>query len=454
MSTKFLFYDRETMYLVPPSVDEWLPKKHIARFVVEIIDQLDLSAIENDYSLYGRKAYPVKIMFGLLIYGYATGVFSSRKIEQATYESVPFRYIAANMHPDHDTIADFRKRYSKEFENIFLQVLLIASQMGILKLGNIATDGTKIKANASKHKALSWEHANKLEKQFRDEIAKLKELAQAAESAIPDGLDIPEELSRREKRLETITEAKKELENRAKERFEQEKAEYDQKMAERKAHEEKTGKKKGGKEPQPPVEGPCAKDQVNLTDKESRIMPKSGKEFVQGFNAQASVDMSTMLIVASHVTQHTNDKQEIAPALTELAKTEKALNQQCTGMTSDTGYFSKNNVELCDNAKKVPYIAHKHDRHNKSLESRLATNNEAPPPDDADSVTKMKYRLKTSEGKKLYSKRKTTVEPVFGIIKNVMNFRQFCLRGFNAVSSEWKLIALAFNVKRMFALKA
>jgi transposase len=454
-NSKFMKIDRDTLYVMPPSVDDWLPEEHVARFVVDIVAQLDLSSIEQSYgSIVGRKAYPVQVLVGLLIYGYVTGVFSSRKLELATYESVPFRYVAANMHPDHDTIASFRKTYGKEFENIFLQVLTIASEMGIVKLGNVSTDGTKIEANASKHKALSWEYAKKLEQQLKDEIAKLKKLAQDAESEIPEGMNIPEELVRREKRLETIEAAKKEIEERAKQRYEREKAEYDAKMTARKEHEELTGKKSGGKKPQPPIETPEATDQVNLIDKESRIMPKSGgKEFVQGYNAQATATVDSMLIVASHVTQNTNDKREIEPALAELHKTEKAIQQKCTGISTDAGYFSSENVQLCENSNKVPYMAERREPHNKTLEARFSATSEQPPNDSADALTKMRHRMKTKDGKAVYAKRKSTIEPVFGIVKNVMKFKRFMLRGLNAVTNEWKLVALSFNIKRMFSLK-
>ena len=249
--------DRLTGFLMPPSVDEWLPQTHLARFVVEVVDGLDLSAMSKSYRGSGSASYHPKVLLSLLVYGYATGVFSSRKLERATYDSVAFRFIAANDHPDHDTIANFRRRFLKEIEALFVQVLLLAREMGLLKMGTVALDGTKIHANASRHSALSYEHAGKLEAQLKAEVGELLAKAEAADKAdVPDGMSIPEELARREKRLETLAAARATIEARAKERFEKEQAEHQAKLAAREAKAEATGKKPGGKPPQPPAEGP------------------------------------------------------------------------------------------------------------------------------------------------------------------------------------------------------
>src|SRR3974390_1990529 len=274
--------DRQTGFLLPPSVDEWLPERHLARFVVEVIDGLDLRAMSGDYRGSGSASYHPSMLLGLLVYGYATGVFSSRKLERATYDSVAFRFIAANDHPDHDTIATFRRRFLKEIEALFVRVLELAHEMGVLKLGTVALDGTKIHANASKHSALSYEHASKIEAQLKAEVAELLAKAEAADQAdIPDGMSIPEELARREERLKKIAEAKAKIEARAKERYERELAEHQARLAAREAKEKATGKKPGGKPPAPPTEGPLPGDQINLTDEESRIMPVSGGGFEQ-----------------------------------------------------------------------------------------------------------------------------------------------------------------------------
>ena len=452
MSSKFRQFDRNTLFLMPPSVQDWLPENHLARFVVETVSQLDLYAFKSAYTGRGSKPYHPAMLLGLLFYGYATGVHSSRKIEKATYDSVAFRYMAANTHPDHDTIASFRKRFLKELKDVFVQILTIANQMGILQVGKVSLDGTKIKANASKHSALSWQYASKLEKQLKDEIDELMRLAEEADAVeLPDGMDIPEELSRRQDRIAAIAKAKKEIERRASQRYEQEKEAYDKKISERKAKAKQTGKKPRGRTPKQPEPGPNKTDQVNLTDEESRIMPASGKAFEQAYNAQAGVDIETMLIVEKHITQCPNDKQELETTLKGLSSLPKEIGKADT-ILSDAGYFSESNVEACEAEQVKPYIAVHRDYHNQSLHERFSQPD--PVSDDADPVTKMKYRLHTLEGRKLYAKRKSTVEPVFGIIKNIMGFRQFLLRGVEAVQGEWDLVCIAWNLKRMHTLKA
>ena len=244
----FRTVDRETDFLLPPSVAEWLPERHLARFVVEVVESLDLRVMMGSYRGSGSASYLPAMLLGLLIYGYATGVFSSRKLERATYDSVAFRFIAANQHPDHDTIATFRKRFLKEIEALFVRVLMLAREMGVLEMGTVALDGTKIHANASRHTALSYEYATKLEARLKEEVAQLLAKAEAADAAdLPDGLSIPDELALREDRLKKLAEARAKIEARAKERYEREKGEYDAKMAAREAKIAETGKKPGGK---------------------------------------------------------------------------------------------------------------------------------------------------------------------------------------------------------------
>jgi transposase len=314
--SNFRTIDRQTGFLLPPSVDEWLPEKHLARFVVEVIDGLDLRAMSGSYRGSGSASYHPCMLLGILVYGYATGVFSSRKLERATYDSVAFRFIAANDHPDHDTIAAFRRRFLKEIEALFVQVLQLARELGVLKMGTIGLDGTKIHANASRHSALSYEHAGKIEEQLKAEVADLLAKAEAADAAdIPDGMSIPDELAWREERLRRIAEARAKIEARAKERQAREQAEYDAKLAVREAKTAATGKKPGGKPPQPPSEGPRPDDQINLTDEESRIMPVAGGGFEQCYNAQAAVAAGSLLVVAVDVVQAPNDKQQLEPML-------------------------------------------------------------------------------------------------------------------------------------------
>jgi transposase len=451
MEPKFLEVDRETLYLLPPSVQDWLPEGHLARFVVEIVEQLDLRSLKASYAGRGSQPYNPAMLLALLFYGYSTGVFSSRKLERSTYDSVAFRFIAANRHPDHDTIATFRKRFLKELSGLFVQILMIARQMNMLKLGSVSLDGSKVKANASKHKALSYDHACKLEVQLKSEVARLLKAAESADKAdIPDGMNVPEEIQRREQRLSGIAAAKAEIERRAVERHTREQAAYEEKVAARAKKAEETGKKPKGKQPKLPTAGPTPKDQVNLTDEESRIMPVSGGGFEQTYNAQAAVDTESKLIVAAHITQQSNDKLELKPTLKNLTALPKQLGT-VTELLADSGYFSEANVNACVGEKITPYIAVDRQSHNRSLWERFK---EPPPlPEDADSVTTMKHRLKTKAGKAVYALRKVTSEPVFGIIKAVMGFRGFMLRGKESVSGEWDLACIAYNIKRMHSLK-
>ncbi len=450
MEPKFIEVDRETLYLLPPSVQDWLPEGHLARFVVEIVEQLDLRSLKASYAGRGSQPYNPVMLLALLFYGYATGVFSSRKLERSTYDSVAFRYIAANSHPDHDTIATFRKRFLKEISSFFVEILMIARQANMLKLGSISLDGSKVKANASRHKALSHEHACKLEIQLKSEVADLLRKAEAADKAdIPDGMNVPAELQRREQRLSVIAAAKTEIERRAAERHAREQAAYEEKVAARAKKAEETGKKPKGKQPKPPTAGPASKDQVNLTDEESRIMPVSSGGFEQTYNAQAAVDTESKLIVAAHITQQSNDMQELKPTLKNLAALPKELGA-ATELIADSGYFSGTNVNACTGHGITPYIAVDRQSHNRSPWERFT---EPPPvPDDADSVTRMKHRLKTTAGKAVYALRKVTSEPVFGIIKAVMGFRGFMLRGKEAVAGEWNLACMAYNIERMHTL--
>ncbi len=413
--------DRLTGYLMPPSVDEWLPPRHLARFVVEVVESLDLTAMNKAYRGSGSASYPPATLLSALIYGYATGVFSSRKLERATYDSVAFRFIAANDHPDHDTIATFRRRFLKEIEALFVEVLKLAREMGVLKLGTVALDGTKIHANASRHSALSYEHASKIETQLKAEVAELLAKAEAADQVdVPDGMSIPEELAHREARLEKLAAARAKIEARAKERFERE-----------------------------PVEGPLPRDQINLTDEESRIMPVAGGGFEQCYNAQAVVAVGSLLVVAAEVVQAANDKQQLQPMLNKLAVLPDALGDVET-LLADSGYYSAANVTACAAAGIDPLVAMDRQPHHPSLDERFAP--VPPAPENPTPVEAMAHRLVTPDGKKLYALRKHTPEPVFGIIKSVLGFRQFLLRGLDRVRGEWSLVTMAWNMKRLFAL--
>lgn len=440
--------DRHTAYLFPPSVDEWLPQRHLARFVVEVVDGLDLSAMVKAYRGSGSASYHPAMLLALLIYGYATRVFSSRAIERATHDSVAFRFIAANAHPDHDTLASFRKRFLPQIEALFVEVLQLARTLGMLKLGTVALDGTKIHANASRHSALSYGHAKQLEKQLKREVQQLLKLAEQADRAdLPDGMSIPAELERREARLAAIAEAKQKIEARVQAR---EAATYQAKLAARAEQEKRTGKKPRGRPPTPPSGGVGDKEQINLTDEDSRIMPVAGGGFEQCYNAQAAVATGSLLIVANDLTQAANDKQQLAPMIDRLKGLPKALGRVRRTL-ADSGYLSEANVEHCTAAKIEPLIAMKREHHNASWRERFAEDPKAPPA-SANLMQQMAHRLKTRRGKKLYALRKQTPEPVFGIIKSVMGFRQFLLRGLENAKGEWNLVAMSWNIRRMFTL--
>jgi transposase len=451
--SNFRSVDRGTAYLLPPSVDEWLPADHLARFVVEIVEQLDLTRLSVQYRGSGSQAYHPGMLVALLVYGYATGTYSSRRIEQACYDSVAFRYIAANTHPDHDTLCAFRRRFLKELSGIFVQVLQIAGQLKLLKLGTIALDGTKVHANASRHSALSYGRATQLEEQLKGEVQELLRRAEAADSAeARQPLDIPAELARREARLEAIAGAKAEIERRAAERQAAEQAAYEAKAKAREEKAKKTGKRPGGRPPTPPAGGVRPTDQVNLTDAESRIMPRSGGGgFEQSFNAQAAVDADSRLVVATNVVNTPVDAKQIEPMLERLAQLPAELGK-ADKLLGDAGFFSAANVEHCERRGIVPYIARRRDQHYLPWYARSAL--PGPLPAEADPVQRMAHRLKTPEGRALYGLRKQLPEPVFGIIKHAMRFRQFLLRGLEKTTGEWQLVALAYNFRRLHVLKA
>lgn len=449
--SRFRPINREIDYLLPPSVQDWLPESHLARYVVEVVEGLDLSKLESVYAGRGSAAYHPAMLMSLLIYGYATGAYSSRKIERASYDSLAFRFIACDQHPDHDTLASFRRRHGEQFAATFVQVLQIARENQVSRFGTVSLDGTKIHANASRHSALSYAHAEKIEAQLKAEVQEMLKLAEAADqSDLPDGVSLPDEIKRREDRLAAIAEAKTKIEARAKERLEREQAEYQAKLDKREAKEKANGKKPGGKPPKPPQVGPRPDDQINLTDEESRIMKVAGGGFEQCYNAQALVDSESMLVMAPHVTQAGNDKEQVVPMLAKLQALPEELNQP-EKFLADSGYFSEKNVEACEAARIEPLIAVGRDAHHRHWRERFeepAASSEPTSP-----VDKMKHRLKTKAGRAAYGQRKQTVEPVFGIIKSVMGFRQFLLRGLANVQNEWTLVCLAWNLKRMATLR-
>ena len=446
MSGHFISSDHDAPMLLSPNMQDWLPEKHLARFIVSAVEQLDLRRVEDSYDGRGHRAYRPKVLLALLLYGYAVGTYSSRKIERATVDSIAFRYIAANTSPDHDTIADFRRRVLPELPKVFLQVLLLAKELGFLKVGQVSLDGTKIKANASKHHALSHGHIGKVQAHLRREIKRLMKLAdQADNEKIDDGLDIPAEIVRRETLMEKLSAAKVKIEEREAARHAEVRAKHMQRLADRKNMQQLSGKKPPGKRPTLPKLRVEPTAQINLTDEESRIMP-SADGFVQGYNAQAAVDVESMLIVASFVTQATNDKEQIEPALEPLVSLSNDVGT-VSDLLADAGYFSAANVTACEMAQIVPSISMRRDSHHGWLAKELA---KAPSlPEGASATERMRQRLQSKAGRELYAKRKSTVEPVFGIIKSAMQFRAFSLRGLSNVTNEWTLVCMAFNFKRL-----
>lgn len=444
---KFICADRNQQTLMPYDIEDWLPQSHLARFIVEIVSMLDFKHIYSQYKGVGSAGYDPRMLLSLLFYGYSTGVFSSRKIEQSTYDSVAFRFIAGNHHPDHDTISSFRKRFLPEIKGWFKEILLIGKEMKLVRMGNIYIDGTKVQANASKHKAMSYDYMNRLEKQLETEIDKLLDLAAAKDDQEKElDLDIPKEIERRQDRLKKIQKAKEVIELRAKERYEKEKQVYDAKVEKRKQEEEKTGKKPRGRKPKAPDSSPGPSDQYNFTDPESRIM-KTSSGFNQCYNGQGVVN-DDMVIVGAYSNAQVNDKQEFVPAINavpkELGKISRAV--------ADTGYFSESNITNCKKTGINPIISTAREKHNTYLEDKFNSDNVIN--HDNTPVGKMNQTLKSKEGKEIYKKRKQTVEPVFGIIKEILGFRRFSLRGEFETDCEWSLVCIGYNLKRFFKLSA
>jgi transposase len=468
---RFRTCDLDQPLLLPPSLQEWLPENHLGRFIADLTSGLDLSAI---YAWYGRRdgrgkaAYHPLLLVRLLLYGYCMGVLSSRRIERASYEDVAFRYLAADQHPDHDTIANFRQQHLPALAGIFTQVLQLCNKAGLVKLGQVAIDGTKLQANASKHKAMSYERMEAKEKQLKAEVEKL--LAQAAETdAVEDALygkgqrgdELPAELARRENRLKKIAEAKAALEQEARERAEAEKKAAEARIEERRKQEQERGRKLGGRPPQvpdPEQARPEPKAQRNFTDPDSRIMMDGAtKSFVQGYNAQAAVDSRTQIIVAAAITQEANDKQQLVPMVQQVADN---LGRKPETVTADAGYFSEaalTHTSVQEVDVLVPPDRQKHGSAPAQVAPARSPDAEpaAVSQDTAEAAAttlagKMRERLRSSEGQAIYKLRKQIVEPVFGQIKDARGIRAFLLRGLGKVQAEWLLICATHNILKLF----
>jgi transposase len=463
MSKRFRDGNLDQMLLLPVSLHDWLPDGHLARFVAELVETLDLSAIYGKYEEgdgRGLAAYDPRMMVRVLIYGYCRGVASSRRMERATYEDVAFRYLAADEHPDHDTIADFRKEHLAALAQLFVQVLRLCQQAGLVKLGHVALDGTKVKANASKHKAMSYERMGETEKKLEEEVKALLEEA-ARVDAEEDGKygkgkrgdELPAELQRRETRLAKIREAKAALEREAHEKAEAEKARVEARVKEREQQEAERGRKLGGRPPQAPdpeQAKPEPKAQRNFTDPDSRIMKDGAtKEFVQAYNAQAAVDSEAQVIVAAEVTQEANDKQPLVPMLEQVKIVTGSQPQQAT---ADSGYFSEAQVTDRRLEGIDLLVAPDRQKHGEQVPLAPGPPVESPPAlsPTLSPAQAMRHKLQTPPGRAIYKMRKAVVEPVFGQIQEQRGFRKFLLRGLLNVKGEWKLICATHNLLKLY----
>ena len=446
---RFKPYCPNQILLLPPDMKQWLPEGDLAYFVMDVVGELDLSAIYNHYSRSraGQPPYNPRMMTGLILYAYCMGIPSSRKIEAATYTQIPFRVITADQHPDHDTIADFRKTHLTALAGLFVGVLQLCQEAGLVKLGHIALDGTKVKANASKHKAMSYGRMDKTLAQLESEVAQLLEEAQTVDEEEDARYgkgkrmeELPEDLRRRRDRIAKIKQAKQSLEDEAKAKADAKR----QAIAKQEEALKKAGKTRKGKPPPAPSDTPDPKAQRNFTDPESRIMKDgASKSFEQAYNCQIASDEQAQIIVGTNVTQETNDKQQVKPVIEDVReRTGQTPKKACL----DAGYYSDENVAYLESEKIDGYIATGRQKHSDHLPS-------APRgriPKNATTKEKMARKLRTQKGRATYSKRKQIVEPVFGQIKEPRGFRRFSLRGLVNVSCEWDIVCLTHNLLKLF----
>lgn len=471
--------------LLPPALQDWLPEDHPVYVLLEIVEELDLSAIHEKYQAKdprGTRPYPPKMMTALLLYGYSTGVYSSRKLERATYEDIPFRLLCGGLHPDHTRISEFRRIHLEELQDLFVQVLQICDRMGMVELGDIALDGTKVQASASKHKAMSYERMLKQRERLQEEIEELLNKAEQTDCQEDDefgrdsrGDELPEELKRREDRLETLEEAIEQLEEEAREaraKDLEEQAEGHEQTAE--THEDETVRKRAatqaenrrkearemsdGDEPESfeTPEGmakhrpkretdgtPTSKAQRNFTDPDSRIM-KKGNRFLQGYNGQAAVDGAFQVIVGCGLTNQASDADNLLPMLQQVGE---AIGKAPQGVLADSGYWTDGVVEELEEMKIDSLIAVGREK-----ETGQGSVPEGQPPPEAAARTRMAHKLRTEEGRNRYSRRKAIVEPVFGQMKEARGFRRFHLRGIDKARAEWSLVCTGHNLQKIYGV--
>lgn len=459
MAARFVQIDRDTPLLMPPNLREWVAEGHMAHFMIDAVDALELRRFKVNERGTGSEQYPPAMLLSLVLYSYATGTFGSRRIEQNTHDSVPVRMICGDKHPDHDTICTFRRENKGLVAEAFVRVLELAQELKFLQVGQItvAIDGTKVLANASKHAATSYQHAGRTITQLELEVKELLAKAEQADSRpLEEGLSIPEEIVRRQERKARLAQARVQIEARAQARAGVEMAEYEEKMA-RRADKKQRGEKVGGRVPQKPTGQPKPGDQYNFTDPMSRIMKAgSGQHFEQSYNAQAGVEIKSRLIVGERVSQAPNDKQELEPDVQAIPTVAGSVAE----VLVDTGFYSQAAVNAVEQTPEgqpsgtTVYAAMEKKSHHRSVADLGKKEDPQPPPAGASVAEVMKHRLATKAGKEKYKQRQQTVEPVFGVIKSVMGFRQFLLRGLNKVAMEWELVCLAYNLKRLHTLGA
>jgi transposase len=459
MAARFVTIEYDTPLILPPNLRDWVPAKHLAHFILDVAEELDVRPVRVTERGTGSEQYPPRMLLALLLYCYATGVFGSRRIEQATWDSVPVRMICGDTHPDHDTICTFRRENRQLLEQTFVRVLELAQELKFLQVGQItvAVDGTRVLANASKHAAVSYEHAGKAIEQLELEVKELLAKAEQADTTpLEEGLTIPQEVQRRQERKAKLAAARAQIEVRAKARAATEMAEYQAKLAERVAQKDR-GEKPRGPEPKVPRSEPQPSEQYNFTDPESRIMKAgSGLHFEQSYNAQAAVEVESRLIVGQRVSQAPNDKQELVPSVAAIGQPVASV----TAVLADSGFYSTAAVQAVERTGEgqptgtTVYVAVEKQGHHRTVSDlEQKPEPEAPGP-EANIGEVMRYRLRSAAGRAKYKLRQQTVEPVFGIIKSVLGFRQFLLRGLAKVQLEWQLVCLAYNLKRLHRMGA
>lgn len=458
MPARFVNIDHDTPLLLPPDLRDWVPADHLVHFIMDAVGELDLRGARVNERGTGDEQYPPRMMLGLLIYSYATGVFASRQIERSTYESVAVRLLCADTHPDHDTVCAFRRAHRELLTRSFAQVIEMSARCGVLRVGGltVAIDGSKVLACASKHAAVSYERAGQKMRDLDLEIGELLRKAEEADSTpLEDGLSIPEEVRRRQERKAQLAKARAEMEARAQARAALEREDYERKIAAREAV-RAAGKKPRGKEPQPPDATPGPKDQYNFTDPESRIMKTGGDGFQQCYNAQAAVEVESRLIVGERVSDAPNDKQQLASSLEAVA----AQAGPVAEVLIDSGFVSEEAIAAVERrpgggATGVRVLAAmSRERHGRRVSDLEKKDDPAPPAEDAPWAERMAHRVATRAGRARYKLRQQTVEPVFGIIKSAMGFRSFRLRGRAGASLEWTLVTLAYNLRRLHRMGA